>query len=80
MEESKDLKNNSFESDLNRLKKIVETLENGNLSLEDSLNYFEEGIRMYRKCSTVLNNAEQKILLLLDDENREISFNMNGEK
>ncbi|RKD27874.1 Exodeoxyribonuclease VII small subunit [Caminicella sporogenes DSM 14501] len=64
--------NKSFETDLNRLKDIVKLLEEGNLSLEDSLKYFEEGIKIYRRCINVLNSAQQKISLLLHDEDGEI--------
>ncbi|SHJ48945.1 exodeoxyribonuclease VII small subunit [Paramaledivibacter caminithermalis] len=62
-------KNNkeSFEGNLNRLKEVVKLLEEGNLSLEESLIYFEEGIRLYRLCNNVLNDAQQKISLLLKD-------------
>ncbi|WIF94542.1 exodeoxyribonuclease VII small subunit [Caminicella sporogenes] len=64
--------NKSFETDLNRLKDIVKLLEEGNLSLEDSLKYFEEGIKIYRRCINVLNSAQQRISLLLHDEDGEI--------
>lgn len=58
----------NFESDMNRLRDIVRLLEEGNLTLEDSLKYFEEGIKLYRSCTQILNNAEQKISILLFDE------------
>lgn len=59
----------NFEGNLVRLKKVVKQLEEGNLSLEESLKYFEEGIKLYRFCNSALNDAEQKISLLLEEDN-----------
>ncbi len=72
-------KNNTFELKLEKLKEIVESLEEGKLSLEESLKYFEEGIKLYRSCNKVLNSTEQKITLLLseDDDSKEIPFMTN---
>lgn len=61
-----------FEGNLARLKEVVKLLEEGNISLEDSLKYFEEGIKVYRICNGVLNNAQQKISLLLEEDNEMI--------
>ncbi|MNL87536.1 Exodeoxyribonuclease 7 small subunit [compost metagenome] len=45
---------------------LVEHLENGELSLEDSLTAFEEGIRLTRDCQGALAQAEQKVQILLE--------------
>ncbi len=58
----------NFEGDLTRLKEVVKLLEDGNISLEESLKYFEEGIKLYRLCNNVLNDAQQKISLLLEED------------
>jgi exodeoxyribonuclease VII small subunit len=59
-----------FEKKLNRLEDIVEKMETGELSLEDSLKLFEEGVKLSRDCNTQLSEAEQKVKLLLSvDEN-----------
>ncbi len=59
-----------FEKKLTRLEDIVEKMETGELSLEDSLKLFEEGVKLSRECNTQLNEAEQKVKLLLGvDEN-----------
>jgi len=55
----------SFEKKLNLLEKIVKDLENGELSLEDSLKNFEKGIKLTRECHAQLNEAEQKVKVLL---------------
>jgi exodeoxyribonuclease VII small subunit len=53
-----------FEEALGRLEKIVEELERGELSLEDSLKKFEEGIKLSQICSRKLSEAEKKIEVL----------------
>lgn len=59
-----------FEKKLNRLEEIVENMETGELSLEDSLKLFEEGVKLSRECNVQLSEAEQKVKLLLGvDEN-----------
>lgn len=59
----------SFEKKLQRLEKIVDTLEAGNVPLEDSLKMFEEGVGLIRSCQSILNTAEQKIQKLVEDKN-----------
>ena len=54
-----------FEKKLNRLEEIVAQMESGDLTLEDSLKFFEEGVRLSRDCNTQLTTAEQKVKLLL---------------
>ncbi len=54
-----------FEKKLNRLEEIVEKMESGELALEESLKFFEEGIRLSRECNTQLTEAEQKVKILL---------------
>lgn len=61
-----------FEKKLERLEEIVEKMEDGELALEESLKLFEEGVKLSRECNTQLNEAEQKVKLLLGiDENGE---------
>lgn len=54
-----------FEKKLNRLEEIVEKMEGGELSLEESLKIFEEGVKLTRECQVQLSEAEQKVKLLL---------------
>ena len=63
--EPSDLK---FEDALARLEEIVETLEAGNLPLEESLKAFEEGVTLTRYCAKYLEDAERRIELLTKDE------------
>ena len=54
-----------FDEILVRLRGVVEKLETGNLVLEDSLKFFEEGIALCRKGATILDAAERKVEVLL---------------
>lgn len=54
-----------FEKKLGRLEDIVEKMETGELTLEDSLKLFEEGVKLSRECNVQLSEAEQKVKLLL---------------
>lgn len=62
-------KKQTFESSLSQLEKIVRELEQGDLSLEESLKLFEDGVRLSRECQERLNQAERRIEVLLQDEN-----------
>lgn len=55
----------SFETAIRRLEEIVDTLESGDLSLEESIRIFEEGVGLTRTCSKQLEQAEQKVSSLL---------------
>ncbi len=54
-----------FEQSLAELESLVEQMESGEMSLEDSLKAFEQGIKYTRDCQNALNKAEQKVQLLL---------------
>jgi len=56
----------TFENSLAELEDLVETLEKGDLSLEDSLKSFERGVVLTRTCQEALKQAEQKIQILTD--------------
>ena len=58
----------SFDQVLAQLRGIVERLEGGNLSLEQSLAAFEEGVRLSRAGARILDAAEQRVEILLKDE------------
>lgn len=60
-------KEKSFEESLSSLEKIVSQLEEGDLPLEKSLELFEEGVRLSRKCQQKLEAAERKIEILVKD-------------
>lgn len=54
----------NFESAIEQLEELVEALEEGDLSLEESLQAFENGIKLTRECQLALEKAEQRIQIL----------------
>ena len=62
---SKEKKAVDFEQQLASLEGLVESLESGELSLEESLKSFEQGIKVARDCQAALKNAEQKVEVLM---------------
>jgi exodeoxyribonuclease VII small subunit len=54
-----------FETAMRDLEELVERLEQGDLSLEESLAAFERGVMLTRACQTALKEAEQKVEILL---------------
>ena len=61
-----------FEKAIQRLEKIVDDLEKGEMDIDKSLEVFEEGIKMSRVCSKKLNEAEAKIEKLTKDQKGEL--------
>ncbi len=59
--------NLNFEKSLEKLDKIVKKMEQGQLSLEDSLKQFEEGVHLISQCQSALTTASQKIQILTQD-------------
>jgi exodeoxyribonuclease VII small subunit len=62
---SKEKKAVDFEQQLASLEDLVESLESGELSLEESLKSFEQGIKVARDCQAALKSAEQKVEVLM---------------
>jgi len=60
-----------FESALNELDSIVERMEEGELTLESSLKEFERGIMLTRQCKKQLEQAEQKVQILIKENGTE---------
>ena len=58
-----------FETALTRLDEIVSALENGSSRLEESLALFEEGVTLIRACNERLEQAEQKVKILVNNGN-----------
>lgn len=61
----------NFENALIELEKTVDKMEEGDLSLEDSLLAFEKGIKLTRECQNALQQAEQKVSLLEEKNQKE---------
>ena len=66
------MKEMSFENAMQELEEITGKLEKGNLSLDESVASFEEGMKLAKKCNNILEDAEKKIKILVQkDENIE---------
>jgi exodeoxyribonuclease VII small subunit len=63
-----------FEETLKKLEKIVEDLERGDLSLDEALKKYQEGIELARLCSQRLENAKKKIDVLVKNKKGEFEF------
>jgi exodeoxyribonuclease VII small subunit len=57
-----------FETALAELEALVEKMEQGDLSLDESLQQFERGVQLTRSCQQALKDAEQKVKILLDKD------------
>jgi len=68
MAKKKDQPEKSFEDALKRLEEVLESLEHGNLNLEESVRTFEEGVNLVRFCHGKLDEVERRVELLLKDE------------
>jgi len=63
-----DTNNLTFENAMSRLNEIVKSLESGASSLDNALKLYEEGVSLVRFCNRTLDNAENKIKMLVSDE------------
>ena len=59
-----------FEKSLNELESLVEQMEKGEMSLEESLKAFERGIVLARTCQQALKEAEQKVQILMEKDGK----------
>jgi len=60
-----------FEDAMKRLEEIVQMLENGDLTLEESLEIFEEGMNLIRFCTNKLEEAEKRVTILVQESEGE---------
>ena len=58
---------NNFEEKMKDLENLVTELEKGDLNLDESVNKFEEGMKISKDCSKLLENAEKRITLILEN-------------
>lgn len=68
MEEKKDI---NFEESLSELEKIAQDIERGGLTLEESIARFEKGMKLSKVCTEILDKAEKRINILIQNENGE---------
>ena len=58
-----------FNKGLVELEVIINKMESGDLSLEDSLKYFEKGVKLHRQCHGAITDAEQRVNMLNEEDN-----------
>ncbi len=69
-----------FEEALERLEEIVRRMEAGEMTLEESLKAFEEGIKLSRLCTKKLDEADRRVELLLREEGELVARPFTGEE
>ncbi|HKJ07604.1 MAG TPA: exodeoxyribonuclease VII small subunit [Gammaproteobacteria bacterium] len=69
-----------FENALKELEGLVEQMEKGDLSLEESLRHFERGIQLTRTCQQALQEAEQKVEVLLSRDGQQVVAPFDSEQ
>ena len=62
------MKEENLETKMQALEQIVSDLEKGDLNLDESVKKFEEGMKISRECSKMLEETEKRITILLNDE------------
>jgi len=67
-----------FELALDQLEELVEEMEQGDLTLEESLKAFEQGIKLTRECQGALAAAEQKVQMLIEENGELKSVGVAG--
>lgn len=60
----------NFEESMKKLESIVTELETSNLSLDESVSKFEEGMKLSKQCNKMLEEAEKKITILLENDGK----------
>lgn len=70
----------TFETALAELEQLVQRMESGELSLEESLQSFEQGVKLTRQCQQALSSAEQRVQLLLEQNGQSMAQPFQGEQ
>lgn len=63
----------NFEENMKQLEQIANELEKGDLDLDASVKKFEEGMKISKECSDILEKAEKKIIMLIKNSNGELT-------
>jgi exodeoxyribonuclease VII small subunit len=73
-------KKQTFEEAMQKLEEIAHALENDTINLEDSLNKFDEGMKLAAFCNKKLEEARQQVAILLKKENSYVEVPFDEEK
>lgn len=61
----------NLEDSLSEITQLIDKMEHTELTLEQSLNHFERGVQLIKHCQKILENAEQKVQMLIQNNNQE---------
>ncbi len=73
-------KDKNFEEQMQALEGIVSELEKGELSLDESLSKFEDGMKLAKECNKILESAEKKITILVNKDSELVEEDFNTEE
>ncbi len=73
------IENETFETSYARLEVILEKMNSGKVALDESLKLYEEADRLISSCTKRLNDAEQKIEILMKQRNGDLALNESGQ-
>jgi len=71
--------NFEFETALAQLEQLVQRMEGGELTLQDSLQAFEQGVQLTRQCQQALASAEQRVQILMEQNGQSVAYPFNNE-
>ena len=66
------MKEQTYEESMKELEQVVKDLESGELSLDESIKKFEKGMKLSKYCNSLLEDAEKKITVLIENESGEL--------
>jgi len=69
-----------FEDSLKKLEKIVEELENGDITLDEAIEKYQDGMNISKQCLDLLNKAEKKVQICLKDKDGKIKIKQFKDK
>lgn len=72
-------KKQSFEENLAQLEEIVSKLEEGDIPLEEAINYFKEGMDLSKTCHSILQKVEEQMSVILEEDGELRPFIVEGE-
>ncbi len=67
-------KNEKFEEKIQKLEKIVDELENGEIDLDDSITKYYEAVKLVKECDDKLKNIEEKVIKMVDSNDKKTDF------
>ncbi len=64
----------SYEEAFKELEELVQKLEDENTNIDDAIEYFKKAIELQKYCEKILNDAQEKVVKIIDENNEEVDF------